>query len=424
MMAAPSGGNVFEPSTAFIGTNIGTQNNRWATVCMFDNPYNKGSSPSLSFTYGTAAFGATTDRYYYPRSTFSHPIYGTLVGITGGAGNSYPYQNLAWFNTSQHFNTNPAHYYGSRTQSSQKGYKAEQANHALTDDFHTDRSVATWSWKVNSSNQNHYTAIVEMDPAASNPTRMDVITYGNYNAHSTILSSQDLLINHSYNSSNQFVIKLTGMNGTGGSFAGGFSSFTFHSDITHPANASYGLQYPQAVGDTNYMVCWSNYNQSGTYSGSSIRYYMFVYDLSNPASPVLEHSSSSRYDMTTPKTGYHRGGKTFFAVGGNSSNTTYLHHWDFTDPTNPSYARRDTLSSYLNNALNIDNSYYGWSNGDSFLCTVCQYYQNTHLERVFNFEDNQTITLNTFDGHDRSVSEFVTNIPSPNYAFEGRFSFT
>lgn len=214
------------------------------------------------------------------------------------------------------------------------------------------------------------------------------------------------------------------MNGTGGSFAGGYSSFTFHSDITHPANTSYGLQYPQAVGDTNYMVCWSNYSQSGTYSGSSIRRYMFVYDLSNPASPVLEHSSSSYYNMAEPRTGYHRGGKTFFAIGGDVSSRTYLHRWDFTDPTNPSYIGATTLSIYNNAAFNPGSSYYGWSNGDSFLCTLCEYTQNNYQERVYNFEDNQTINYNTFDGHSTQTAANVTNIPTPIYSgFEGRFSF-
>ncbi len=424
MMAAAGGGSDFDPSIAFIATNRGTQNNNWATACMFDNPYSKGSSPSLSFTYGTAAFGATTDRYYHPRSTFSHPIYGTLVGITGGSGNSYQYQNIAWIDTSQHYNSNAAYYYGFTTKGSQKSVDMELENHALTDDFHTDRSIATWSWKANSSNQTYYTAIVEMDPAASSPTKMDVITYGNYNSHSTILSSQDLLINHSHNSSNQYVIKLTGMNGTGGSFAGGFSSFTYHSDITHPYNASYGLEYPQAIGDTNYMVCWSPYNQNGTFTGDANRRYFFVYDLSNPASPVLVHTSSSSWYTLQIKSGYHRGSKTFFAIGGNASNRTWLYRFDFTDPTNPSFIALSNISIYANNALRTGRSCYGWSNGDSFLYTLAEYTQNNFVESVFNFEDDQTINVNTFDGHDIETSADVTNIPQPVYfSFEGRYSF-
>ena len=136
-MMATAGGEGFDPTSALTISGRGTNITRWGH---FGNiTYTKGTNPSASISYLYDIRGNTTDRYYYGGMSRSHPVYKALVPIVGGAGSSYKYQSLGYFQTDiSPSGLNPYVV----TEPSAQSHETSNWNGALTNTFHKHRPLS------------------------------------------------------------------------------------------------------------------------------------------------------------------------------------------------------------------------------------------------------------------------------------------
>lgn len=419
MMAAAGGGEGFDPTSALTASGRGTNNYRWGHFGSIT--YTKGTNPSASISYLHDIRGATTDRYYYGGMSRSHPVYKVLVPIVGGGGNSYKYQNLAYFQADiPAGGLNPY----TQTEPSHKSHETSMWNGALTNTFHKHRPLSFWAWR-NPSNNGDRLGMMQMiiDDANNQYPREAAMVYSSDAKHPSFNSDLEILSYQGKNSSNQPCIYLWEVSGTGGTYyPDGVATASQVAQINHPVSASYALENPQMLGDTGYLTCWSPYNQSGTSAGSG-NGYLFTYDISNPSSP-------SRVDTSGPyrhvsganiKTGYDPVGQSYFKIGSwNSSSNCALWRWDYSSPTSPSLIGSFRFNNYDQNALHLASSQYGWADGDNFLVLMSYQASAGYTENVFGFNADQSLTYNSFTGQNINWWANMANDPGGGLAYSPR----
>lgn len=181
---------------------------------------------------------------------------------------------------------------------------------------------------------------------------------------------------------------------TGGSLGGEFSGLTLQSTIGHPQSV-YDIYARGMVKDTNIMFCLSGQYKNGT-SPTGTQIVCILYDISNPASPVVKGEvlidNVSRTYLTDFYTASYDNYVVLFA-GNGSTTSVRIFTIDCSDPDNPSVTTATSVNTNSDSTTYVPN-WVAWDQGSNAAYVMGTF--GTGVPRRVEFSSSGGVTQRNF----------------------------